>query len=79
MNGRFRKNSARHLSLWKVQVPGTFLPVGYYNFGGWKRSKFGEGHMFGPDTARFFTKSKTVSERWPECGIEQASFSFPSN
>lgn len=59
-----------------VPIP---IPVGYYNFGGWKRSKFGEGHMFGPDTARFFTKSKTVSERWPEGGIEQASFSFPSN
>ena len=59
-----------------VPIP---IPVGYYNFGGWKRSKFGEGHMFGPDTARFFTKTKTVSERWPEDQIEQVTFSFPSN
>lgn len=59
-----------------VPIP---IPVGYYNFGGWKRSKFGEGHMFGPDAARFFTKTKTVSERWLDGGLEQASFSFPSN
>jgi malonate-semialdehyde dehydrogenase (acetylating)/methylmalonate-semialdehyde dehydrogenase len=61
-----------------VPIP---IPVGYHNFGGWKRSKFGEGHMFGPDTARFFTKSKTISERWPETKIndEKVVFDFPSN
>ncbi|MBK5482001.1 CoA-acylating methylmalonate-semialdehyde dehydrogenase [Peribacillus sp. TH16] len=61
-----------------VPIP---IPVGYHNFGGWKRSKFGEGHMFGPDTVRFFTKTKTVSERWPESKeIEnKTDFSFPSN
>ena len=60
-----------------VPIP---IPVGYHNFGGWKRSKFGEGHMFGPDTARFFTKTKTVSERWPEAKEEnKTEFSFPSN
>jgi len=61
-----------------VPIP---IPVGYHNFGGWKRSKFGEGHMFGPDTVRFFTKIKTVSERWPEV-IEkdkETTFDFPTN
>ena len=60
-----------------VPIP---IPVGYHNFGGWKRSRFGEGHMFGPDQVRFFTKAKTISEKW----IEQrndvtSSFAFPSN
>lgn len=61
-----------------VPIP---IPVGYHNFAGWKQSRFGEGHMFGPDTARFFTKTKTVTERWPKVDgeIEKASFSFPSN
>lgn len=61
-----------------VPIP---IPVGHYNFGGWKRSKFGEGHMFGPDTVRFFTKTKTVSERWPESkdNENKVKFSFPSN
>ncbi len=60
-----------------VPIP---IPVGYHNFGGWKRSKFGEGHMFGPDQARFFTKAKTISERWPdEMEDATSSFAFPSN
>lgn len=60
-----------------VPIP---IPVGYHNFAGFKDSRFGEGHMFGPDQARFFTKTKTVSERWPEAGSQMAStFAFPSN
>ncbi len=61
-----------------VPIP---IPVGYHNFGGWKRSSFGEGQMFGPDTARFFTKRKTVSERWPDTSYNESKtdFSFPNN
>ena len=61
-----------------VPIP---IPVGYHNFGGWKRSRFGEGQMFGPDTVRFYTKLKTVSERWPEedeIGAK-TEFAFPSD
>lgn len=46
-----------------VPVP---LPVSYFNFGGLRRSKFGESHLYGPDAARFYTKLKTVSQKWPE-------------
>lgn len=60
-----------------VPIP---IPVGYHNFGGWKRSRFGEGHMFGPDQVRFFTKAKTISEKWLEQGNDvTSSFAFPSN
>mgnify|MGYP000958560975 FL=1 len=60
-----------------VPIP---IPVGYHNFGGWKRSKFGEGHMFGPDQARFFTKAKTISEKWLDLDEEsKVTFAFPSN
>jgi malonate-semialdehyde dehydrogenase (acetylating) / methylmalonate-semialdehyde dehydrogenase len=60
-----------------VPIP---IPVGYHNFAGFKGSRFGEGHMFGPDQARFYTKTKTVSERWPEVTEKTAStFAFPSN
>lgn len=60
-----------------VPIP---IPVGYHNFAGFKGSRFGEGHMFGPDQARFFTKTKTVSERWPETAEKTTStFAFPSN
>ncbi|MCP3719981.1 CoA-acylating methylmalonate-semialdehyde dehydrogenase [Paraburkholderia sp. CNPSo 3281] len=46
-----------------VPVP---LPSAFFNFGGLRRSKFGDGHLYGPDAARFYTKFKTVSQRWPE-------------
>ena len=60
-----------------VPIP---IPVGYHNFAGFKGSRFGEGHMFGPDQARFFTKTKTVSERWITPSEQTAStFAFPSN
>ncbi|QUW21378.1 CoA-acylating methylmalonate-semialdehyde dehydrogenase [Sporosarcina sp. Marseille-Q4063] len=61
-----------------VPIP---IPVGYHNFGGWKRSTFGEGQMFGPDTVRFFTKRKTVSERWFDTSYNESKtdFSFPSS
>lgn len=61
-----------------VPVP---VPAGHHNFGGLRRSKFGDAHMFGPDAARFYTKMKTVSQRWPEPEAVESGFSlaFPSN
>ena len=59
-----------------VPIP---IPVGYHNFAGFKGSRFGEGHMFGPDQARFFTKTKTISERWAAPVTNTSTFAFPSN
>lgn len=65
-----------------VPVP---VPVGHHNFGGLRRSKFGDAHMFGPDAARFYTKIKTVSQRWPapDDGAQplpgKITLDFPSN
>ncbi|WP_354623141.1 CoA-acylating methylmalonate-semialdehyde dehydrogenase [Psychromonas sp. MME2] len=55
------------------------VPVAYHSFGGWKRSLFGDLHAYGPDGVRFYTKRKTVTQRWPSSGVrENASFAFPS-
>ncbi len=55
------------------------VPVSYHSFGGWKRSLFGDLHAYGPDGVRFYTKRKTITQRWAENGIrEGVSFSFPS-
>ena len=55
------------------------VPVAYHSFGGWKRSLFGDLHAYGPDAVRFYTKRKTVTQRWPASGdARRASFSFPS-
>jgi len=56
------------------------VPVSYHSFGGWKRSLFGDLHAYGPDAVRFYTKRKTITQRWPSAGIrEGAKFSFPTN
>ena len=57
-----------------VPIP---VPVAYHSFGGWKRSLFGDHHMHGPEGVRFYTKLKTITERWPS-GIRQgAEFIMP--
>lgn len=59
-----------------VPIP---IPVGYHNFAGFKGSRFGDGVMFGPEQARFFTKTKTISERWVTPASTKSTFAFPSN
>src|SRR5690606_22334038 len=49
-----------------VPIP---VPIAYYTFGGWKRSGFGDLNQHGPDSIRFYTKTKTVTQRWPGGGI----------
>jgi len=61
-----------------VNVP-LPVPVSYHSFGGWKRSLFGDLTAYGPDSVRFYTRRKTITQRWPSAGVrEGAQFSFPS-
>ena len=53
------------------------VPIAYYTFGGWKASGFGDLNQHGPDAYRFFTKTKTVTSRWPKEQAEGASFVMP--
>lgn len=55
------------------------VPVAYHSFGGWKRSLFGDLSAHGPDSIRFYTRRKTITQRWPSSGVREGSqFSFPS-
>ena len=55
------------------------VPVAYHSFGGWKRSLFGDLFAYGPDGVRFYTRRKTITQRWPSAGVrEGVKFSFPS-
>jgi malonate-semialdehyde dehydrogenase (acetylating) / methylmalonate-semialdehyde dehydrogenase len=58
-----------------VPIP---VPLAYYTFGGWKRSGFGDLNQHGPDAFRFYTKTKTVTSRWPSGVKEGASFVIPT-
>ena len=62
-----------------VNVP-LPVPVAYHSFGGWKRSLFGDLHAYGPDAVRFYTKRKTITQRWPSAGVREGTvFAFPSS
>lgn len=61
-----------------VNVP-LPVPVSYHSFGGWKRSLFGDLHAYGPDGVRFYTRRKSITQRWPQRATHEASqFAFPS-
>ena len=59
-----------------VPIP---VPVAYHSFGGWKRSGFGDLNQYGQDGVRFFTRTKTVTQRWPGGGaVADQSFVIPT-
>ena len=58
-----------------VPIP---VPLAYHTFGGWKRSGFGDLNQHGPDSIRFYTKTKTVTSRWPSGIKDGASFVIPT-
>ncbi|MCY6382681.1 CoA-acylating methylmalonate-semialdehyde dehydrogenase [Hoeflea prorocentri] len=58
-----------------VPIP---VPIAYYTFGGWKGSGFGDLNQHGPDAFRFYTKTKTVTSRWPSGVKDGAEFVIPT-
>ncbi|WP_432515191.1 CoA-acylating methylmalonate-semialdehyde dehydrogenase [Kineococcus sp. SYSU DK001] len=59
-----------------VPVP---VPVGYYSFGGWKQSLFGDTHAHGVEGVHFFTRGKVVTERWLDPSHGGLNLGFPQN
>ncbi|MDY6811265.1 MAG: aldehyde dehydrogenase family protein, partial [Actinomycetota bacterium] len=58
-----------------VPIP---VPVAYYTFGGWKRSGFGDLNQHGPASIQFYTKTKTITSRWPSGIKDGAEFVIPT-
>ncbi|MFL6124463.1 CoA-acylating methylmalonate-semialdehyde dehydrogenase [Actinophytocola sp.] len=59
-----------------VPIP---VPVGYYSFGGWKDSLFGDTHAYGPDGLHFYTRTKVVTSRWLDPSHGGVNLGFPRN
>ena len=57
-----------------VPIP---VPVAYYSFGGWKSSIFGDSNMYGPAGVDFYTRTKTVTSRWPDPATSSINLGFP--
>ncbi len=58
-----------------VPIP---VPVGYYSFGGWKHSLFGDLHIYGEEGFRFYTRGKVVTSRWDEASAG-VNMGFPTH
>ncbi|MGV8823426.1 aldehyde dehydrogenase family protein, partial [Methylibium petroleiphilum] len=59
-----------------VPIP---VPMAWHGFGGWKKSLFGDMHAYGEEGVRFYTKQKSVMQRWPESTPKGAEFVMPTS
>jgi malonate-semialdehyde dehydrogenase (acetylating)/methylmalonate-semialdehyde dehydrogenase len=59
-----------------VPIP---VPMAFHSFGGWKRSLFGDHHLYGEEGVRFYTRYKSVMQRWPGGESKGPEFTMPTN
>jgi malonate-semialdehyde dehydrogenase (acetylating) / methylmalonate-semialdehyde dehydrogenase len=59
-----------------VPIP---VPMAWHGFGGWKKSLFGDMHAYGEEGVRFYTKQKSIMQRWPESISKGAEFVMPTS
>jgi malonate-semialdehyde dehydrogenase (acetylating)/methylmalonate-semialdehyde dehydrogenase len=59
-----------------VPIP---VPMAYYSFGGWKASLFGDLHIYGNDGVKFYTRTKAITQRWPDPRHRGVNLGFPTN
>ena len=59
-----------------VPIP---VPMAWHGFGGWKRSLFGDMHAYGEEGVRFYTRQKSIMQRWPESTAKGAEFVMPTS
>lgn len=78
-NGRAAREFANRVEVGMVGINVPIpVPVAYHSFGGWKRSAFGDINQYGMEGLRFYTKTKTITERWPESVTEDSAFIIPT-
>ena len=78
-NGRAAREFASRVNVGMVGINVPIpVPVAYHTFGGWKRSAFGDTNQHGVEGVKFYTKVKTVTQRWPESGTHDSAFIIPT-
>ncbi|AIT79843.1 CoA-acylating methylmalonate-semialdehyde dehydrogenase [Novosphingobium pentaromativorans] len=79
-NGNYAREFAAKVEVGMVGINVPIpVPVAYHSFGGWKRSGFGDLNQYGMDGVRFYTRTKTVTQRWPSGGgVVDQSFVIPT-
>jgi malonate-semialdehyde dehydrogenase (acetylating) / methylmalonate-semialdehyde dehydrogenase len=58
-----------------VPIP---VPMAWHGFGGWKRSLFGDMHIYGEEGVRFYTRQKSIMQRWPDVIDKGPEFAMPT-
>jgi malonate-semialdehyde dehydrogenase (acetylating)/methylmalonate-semialdehyde dehydrogenase len=79
-DGNIAREFARRVQVGMVGINVPIpVPMAWHGFGGWKRSLFGDTHAYGKEGVRFYTKQKSVMQRWPESIAKGAEFVMPTS
>ncbi len=78
-DGNVAREFSRHIQVGMVGINVPIpVPMAWQGFGGWKRSLFGDMHAYGEEGVRFYTRQKSVMQRWPESTPKGAEFVMPT-
>ncbi|MBK6865900.1 MAG: CoA-acylating methylmalonate-semialdehyde dehydrogenase [Ideonella sp.] len=78
-DGNVAREFARRIQVGMVGINVPIpVPMAWHGFGGWKRSLFGDMHAYGEEGVRFYTKQKSIMQRWPESTAKGAEFVMPT-
>ena len=79
-DGRVARDFVRHVKAGMVGVNVPIpVPAAYHSFGGWKRSIFGDHHIYGEEGVRFYTRYKSVMQRWLDSSGKGPEFTMPTH
>ena len=77
-DGNVAREFARRIQVGMVGINVPIpVPMAWHGFGGWKKSLFGDMHAYGEEGVRFYTKQKSIMQRWPESTGKGAEFAMP--
>jgi len=78
-DGHVAREFARRIEVGMVGINVPLpVPMAWHGFGGWKKSLFGDMHVYGEEGLRFYTRQKSIMQRWPESTPKGAEFVMPS-
>jgi malonate-semialdehyde dehydrogenase (acetylating) / methylmalonate-semialdehyde dehydrogenase len=78
-DGRLAREFARRIQVGMVGINVPIpVPMAWHGFGGWKRSLFGDMHVYGEEGVRFYTRQKSVMQRWPDHTLQGPEFAMPT-
>ncbi|SAI70910.1 methylmalonate-semialdehyde dehydrogenase [Bordetella ansorpii] len=78
-DGNVAREFARQIKVGMVGINVPIpVPMAWHGFGGWKKSLFGDMHAYGEEGVRFYTRQKSVMQRWPESIGKGAEFAMPT-